>query len=167
MIPIIFSTITGNAFKIATVAKESMENAIGPYNIFYINDEVIEKFDTFVLVYWCNRGTADDETINLIKKMKNKKIVIMGTLGAEIDSNHANKVKSNVEALVKENNILLGNFLCRGSIDINRTKRKTLIPFGEPGHLSLERFEKQKESLPHPNQTDLDNAKNFILNLFK
>lgn len=167
MIPIIYSTITGNAFKVASAASSVMSDGIGPYNIFYVNDEVIEKFDTFVLVYWCNHGTCDDETIKLIERLKNKKIVIMGTLGAPIDSPHALKVKQNVEELVMKENTLLGNFLCRGSIDLNRTKRRTLIPEGEKGHLPMERFEKQKESLNHPDETDLENAKAFIKDIFK
>ena len=71
-IPIIYSTITGNAFKLADAIKENVEAYLGPYNIRYINDEVINKFDTFVLVYWCNHGTADDDTIALINRMQNK-----------------------------------------------------------------------------------------------
>lgn len=166
MTPIIFSTITGNAFKLASVAAANTKDAIGPYNISYITDEVIEKFDTFVLVYWCNRGTADNETISLIKRMKNKKIVIMGTLGASMESDHAKKVLQNVENLVKEENTLLGNFLCRGAIDLNRTKRKLLIPEGMPGHMTLEKFAKQQESQNHPDDNDLANAKKFIEEVF-
>ena len=59
-VPIIFSTITGNAYKLAAAVSEAVPNHVGPYNIRYINDEVIEKFDTFILSYWCNHGTADD-----------------------------------------------------------------------------------------------------------
>lgn len=43
-IPIIFSTITGNAFKLAEAASEAVPNHVGPYNIRYINEEVIRKF---------------------------------------------------------------------------------------------------------------------------
>ena len=78
-----------------------------------------------------------------------------GTLGAARESAHAQKVCQNVEALVQEQNELIGHYLCRGSIDLARTARRLRIPEGEKGHLSQERFEKQKESLGHPNAEEL------------
>ena len=62
-VAIIFSTITGNAFKLASAVSEVVPDYVGPYNIRYVNDEVLEKFDTFILSYWCNHGTADDDTL--------------------------------------------------------------------------------------------------------
>ena len=80
---------------------------------------------------------------------------IIGTLGAARESAHAQKVCENVENLVRAQNTLAGHFLCRGSIDLARTARRLRIPEGEKGHLSPERFEKQKESLGHPNAEEL------------
>lgn len=90
-IAIIFSTITGNAFRLAEAAAAVTPNHVGPYNIRYVNQEVIDLFDTFVLSYWCNHGTADDDTIDLIHRMQGKKIIIIGTLGAARDSAHAQR----------------------------------------------------------------------------
>lgn len=158
-VPIIFSTITGNAYKLAAAVAEVVPDHVGPYNIRYINDEVIEKFDTFVLSYWCNHGTADDDTIELIRRMRGKNLIVIGTLGVARDSKHAFDVSARVEALASENNRLLGHYLCRGSIDLRRTAARLRIPEGEKGHLSAERFEKQKLSLGHPNETELSEAK--------
>lgn len=158
-VPIIFSTITGNAYKLAAAAAEAIPDHVGPYNIRYITDEVIDKFDTFVLSYWCNHGTADDDTIELIARMHGKKLIVIGTLGVAADTAHAAKVCENVTALASEHNILLGHYLCRGSIDLKRTFARTRIPEGEKGHLSMERFEKQKQSLGHPNREELDGAR--------
>ncbi len=130
-IAIIFSTITGNAFRLAEAAAAVTPNHVGPYNIRYVNQEVIDLFDTFVLSYWCNHGTADDDTIDLIHRMQGKKIIIIGTLGAARDSAHAQKVCENVENLVRENNQMIGHYLCRGSIDLNRTARRLRIPEGQ------------------------------------
>ena len=116
-------------------------------------------FDTFILSYWCNHGTADDDTIALIQKMKGKNLIVIGTLGADRASKHAEDVCRNVSALASENNRLLGHFLCRGSVDLKRTARRLAIPEGEKGHLSQERFEKQKLSQGHPDETDLENAR--------
>ena len=166
-IPIIYSTITGNAFKLAEAIKDDVKDAVGPYNIrwFDIVRVNLEEVETIILVYWCNRGTCDADTIDFIKKLKNKKIVILGTLGAKMESKHAKDVYERVNDLVKENNILLGHYLCQGAIDINRTRKKLLLPESERGHFTKESFERQKESLGHPNKQELDMAKEFIRNL--
>lgn len=158
-VPIIFSTITGNAYKLAVAAGEAVPDHVGPYNIRYITDEVIDKFDTFVLSYWCNHGTADDDTIDLIARMHGKKLIVIGSLGVAADTAHAAKVCENVIALASAHNTLLGHYLCRGSIDLRRTFARTRIPEGQKGHLSLERFEKQKQSLGHPNAEELEGAR--------
>lgn len=132
-VPIIFSTITGNAYKLAAAVAEVVPDHVGPYNIRYINDEVIEKFDTFVLSYWCNHGTADDDTIELIRRMRGKNLIVIGTLGVARDSKHASDVSARVEALASENNRLLGHYLCRGSIDLRRTARAAADSGGRKG----------------------------------
>ena len=165
-IPIIFSTITGNAFKLAEAVAPVVPDHLGPYNIRYINDGVIERFNTFVLSYWCNHGTADDDTIALIRRMSGKNLVVIGTLGVARDSKHAADVTERVKALASENNTLLGHFLCQGSIDLNRTAQRLKIPEGQKGHLSQERFEKQKLSLGPPDEKDLADAREAVRRFF-
>lgn len=166
-VPIIFSTITGNAYKLAVAAAEAVPDHVGPYNIRYITDEVIDKFDTFVLSYWCNHGTADDDTIDLIARMHGKKLIVIGSLGVAVDTAHAAKVCENVTALASDHNTLLGHYLCRGSIDLHRTFARTRIPEGQKGHLSMERFEKQKQSLGHPNAEELEGARAAVAEFLK
>lgn len=166
-VPVIFSTITGNGYKLAVAAAEALPDHVGPYNIRYITDEVIDKFDTFVLSYWCNHGTADDDTIDLISRMHGKKLIVIGSLGVAMDTAHAAKVAENVIALASEHNTLLGHYLCRGSIDLRRTFARTRIPEGQKGHLSMERFEKQKQSLGHPNAEELDGARAAVAEFIK
>lgn len=166
-VPVIFSTITGNAYKLAAAAAEAVPDRVGPYNIRYITHEVISKFDTFVLCYWCNHGTADDDTIELIGRMRGKKLIVIGSLGVSTDTAHAAKVCENVIALASEHNTLLGHYLCRGSIDLRRTFARTRIPQGEKGHLSMERFEKQKQSLGHPDAEELEGARAAVAEFLK
>ena len=166
-VPIIFSTITGNGYKLAAAAADAVPDHVGPYNIRYITDEVIDKFNTFVLSYWCNHGTADDDTIDLISRMRGKNLIVIGSLGVSVDTAHAAKVCENVIALASEHNNLLGHYLCRGSIDLKRTFARTRIPEGQKGHLSMERFEKQKLSLGHPNEEELEGARAAVAEFLK
>lgn len=157
LIPIIFSTITGNSFKLAEAAAEVVPEHCGPYNIRYITDEVIEQFDTFILSYWCDKGSADADTIALIEKLHGKKLIVIGTLGAAPDTKHYQAVCANVTALASRDNTLLGHFLCQGAIDLCRTGKKL-----REGKLSQERFEKQKLSQGHPDARDLADAKDAV-----
>ena len=166
-VAIVFSTITGNAFRLAETAAQVIPDHVGPYNMRYVNREMIDKFDTFVLSYWCNHGTADDDTIALLEHMQGKRIIIIGTLGAARESAHAQKVCENVENLVRQQNTLIGHYLCRGSIDLARTAWRTRIPEGEKGHLSPERFEKQKESQGHPNAAELAQCQTEVKEFLK
>ena len=142
-IAIVFSTITGNAFRLAEAVAQVIPDHVGPYNIRYV------------------------DTIALLQHMKGKKIIIIGTLGAARESAHAQKVCENAENLVRAQNTLAGHFLCRGSIDLARTARRLRIPEGEKGHLSPERFEKQKESLGHPNAEELAQCQTEVKEFLK
>ncbi len=161
---IIFSTVTGNAFKLAQTAKEALGDCYGPYNIRYAADKT--RFDNYVLCYWCNHGTCDDDTIEFVSKLKGKNILLLGTLGADPNSAHAENVVYRVNEIVLKENNLLGHYLCQGSIDLKRTAERLEIPFGEKGHLSLERYEKQKLSQGHPDETDLFKAQNAVKTAF-
>lgn len=156
---IIFSTRTGNAFKMAEAAGEYMPCAYtGPYNIFYVDDAMLAEHELLVICYWCDHGSADEATAKLLCELREKKLVLLGTMGARPDTAHGEKVKANVEKRISPGNQLLSHYLCRGSIDLKRTIKRTRIPVGERGHLSLERFEKQKESLGHPDAAELKMA---------
>ena len=96
-----------------------------------------------------------------------KRIIIIGTLGAARESAHAQKVCKNVENLVRQQNTLIGHYLCRGSIDLARTARRMRIPEGEKGYLSPERFEKQKESQGHPNAAELAQCQTEVKEFLK
>ncbi len=165
---IIFSTVTGNGYKLACAAEKGVKgDYLGPYNIRWVKDELLEKAEMLILTYWCNRGTADDDTIDLLRRVEGKKIVIIGSLGADSASEHAEKVRASVAAIVKEKNILVADYLCRGSIDVKRTFEKTKIPEGEKGHLSMERYENQLKSLGHPNEEELDGARRVVEKVFE
>lgn len=151
---IIFSTITGNAFRLAEAAASVVPDHAGPYNIRYVNDEVIDTFDTFILAYWCDKGSADSDTIELIRRLHGKKLIVIGSLGVEPDTKHGQDVSACVSALASENNTLLGHFLCQGAIDLARTGKKL-----REGRITPERYERQKLSAGHPDAADLENCR--------
>lgn len=162
LIPIIFSTVTGNAFKLAEAAASVVPEHCGPYNIRYVNEEMIDMFDTFILSYWCDKGSADADTIALIEKLHGKKLIVIGSLGVSCETKHYKDVCERVCALASKDNILLGHFLCQGAIDLRRTSKKL-----REGKITQERFEKQKQSQGHPDATDLANVRTAVAEFLK
>ena len=159
---IIFSTITGNAFKLAEAAASVLLEHAGPYNIRYVNDEVINTFDTFVLAYWCDKGSADPDTIALIRRLHGKRLIVIGSLGVAPDTKHGKDVFARVSALAPEDNTLLGHYLCQGAIDLARTGKKL-----RDGKITPEHFERQKLSQGHPDENDLAGCRAAVRDFLK
>ena len=159
---IIFSTITGNAFKLAEAAASVLPEHAGPYNIRYVNDEVINTFDTFVLAYWCDKGSADPDTIALIRRLHGKRLIVIGSLGVAPDTKHGKDVFARVSALAAEDNTLLGHYLCQGAIDLARTEKKL-----RDGKITQEHFERQKLSQGHPDENDLAGCRAAVRDFLK
>lgn len=159
---IIFSTITGNAFKLAEAAASVLLEHAGPYNIRYVNDEVINTFDTFVLAYWCDKGSADPDTIALIRRLHGKRLIVIGSLGVAPDTKHGKDVFARVSALAAEDNTLLGHYLCQGAIDLARTGKKL-----RDGKITPEHFERQKLSQGHPDENDLAGCRAAVRDFLK
>jgi hypothetical protein len=168
-IPVIFSTVTGNAVKLAFAAAGALDEPVGPYNVGYVlgderhnvkfvTDFVTDKYDAFVIVYWCDLGTADRDTLELISRMRGKSLIVLGTLGVTVDSKHAADVKARVEAAVNKENKLLCHYLCQGAVDISRTVNKLKTPENESGTLSEEGFARHLRSQGHPDAAEIEAA---------
>ncbi len=155
---VIYSTLTGNAKKIADAVYGNIPDCTRPQNIMHVDDRFLEVHDVFVLCYWCNRGTADPLTMGLLKVLKGKKVIMLGTLGAYPDSPHGQSLRSRIKEIAEANNTLLGNFICQGKIDPARTERRLKIPAGQPHHLDEEGYRRHLESRKHPDESDIKRA---------
>lgn len=156
---VLYSTLTGNALKLATAAVESVGGAISPINLQTVTTEDLADADVLIICYWCNRGATDSLTSSLLGRLQGKRIIMLGTLGAYPDSPHGQQVLQRVRDLVEAQNMLLENFLCQGKIDPARTERRLLIPPGQPHHLDAAGYQRHLESRQHPDEADLLRAK--------
>jgi hypothetical protein len=127
-----------------------------------ISDDILNVCPTLILTYWCNLGSADAATIELIGRLKNKNLILLGSLGAPADGKHAEKVRERVESLAKKDNILLEHYLCQGSIDLARSERKRAIAEGSPLHLDEKGFARHLESQGHPDDKELAAAADAV-----
>jgi len=89
------------------------------------------------------------------------------TLGAYPDSEHAEKVKKNLEELLSENKYL-GGFLCQGKVDSAIKKLHGTKAYSSSKHpMTPERIERLRKAESHPDEKDLENGFEFMQNVIK
>ena len=121
---------------------------------------------------WVDKGTADAKAANYLKSIKNSKVAVFATLGAEPETEHAKTSLQNGIDMLDQNGIdmldssnkLMGKFICQGKIDpkLLEVMRKM---FGnkvskENFHaVDEKRLERHRRASTHPDAQDLANAK--------
>ncbi len=165
---VVYSSKTGNTKMVAEAIYEVMPNptltAIEEASNFESN---IDEFDIIAIGYWVDKGLPDAKVLDYFKTLKNKKIIVFGTLGAYPDSDHAKdcikKAESlaiNEEELGENKNTVLGSFICMGKVD---PKLLEMMAKKMSAHhpMTEERKQRIEEGKKHPDENDLNNAKQF------
>ncbi len=114
-VQIIYSSLSGCTKK---VAEEIFNNInLKDKSIYDLKDgEPILDGDIILLGYWVDKGGPNNEMKNFMSKIKDKAIGVFCTLGYYADSTHAkNSIEAGVD-LVKDNNIIIGSYVCNGAL---------------------------------------------------
>ena len=151
---VVYSSRTGNTKKIAEAIFEVLPES---KEIFMVEDAPSpDLYDFIAIGFWVDRGTADEKAQQYMKRIKEKKVGIFGTLGAYPNSIHAREVLSSVRELL-DGNDLLGEFICQGKIDPNILDK---MPKNGVHTMTPERKTWIDEAEKHPNETDCRYAQN-------
>ncbi|QTA37533.1 flavodoxin family protein [Thermosipho ferrireducens] len=162
-----YSSRTGNTEKVAKAIYEVMPEGT-TFKKMKTVDELLEQHDFIILGCWIDRGTANKEALEFIKKVKNKKVAFFFTLGAYPDSKHAKDSADRIRNLLKENNNeVLGEFYCQGKIDPKLTEKFKSLPLDHPHTMTPERLKRHEEAAKHPDEKDLSRAKETFINIVK
>ncbi len=159
---IAYSSRTGNTQTLCEGVAKGLESEHQVTLTTVKNAPNYNDYGLIVAGFWADKGTANKETKKFIKSIKNKKIILLGTLGADPESDHAQDVKRNVGKLVDNSNEYLGVFLARGLVDEKLIKRMKLLPL--PRKIVNTMYEASITSRP-TNAEDVANALIFINNL--
>ncbi len=120
-----------------------------------------DEYDLIIPAFWIDKGTANSEAKKFIKKIKNKNVIFLATLGASPDSSHADDVRNKVPELLDESNNYMGIFLARGKVDEKLIKKIKLLPL--PKNLKDEMYEASINSR-EPNEEEFKGTAEFIKN---
>ncbi len=161
---IVYSSKTGNTKKLCEGVYDGIKNDYDVDIVELGKDTLIEGYDLVIDGFWVDRGTANSKSKKFIKSIRNKNVLLLGTLGAAPDSEHGKKCVKKVAELVDDSNDYLGVFLARGKVDPKLTSRIKLLPL--PKEIKDKMYEASINSR-ETNADDIANAISFVKSKIK
>lgn len=114
-VQIIYSSLTGCTERVAKAIFDSVNAKQKSIHNLKDGAPTLDG-DIILLGYWVDKGGPNDEMIAFMKTVKNKAVGIFCTLGYYADSTHAqHSVQTGLE-LLKENNAVIGSYVCNGAL---------------------------------------------------
>ncbi len=161
---ITYSSLTGNTKKVAEAIHEQIGGDIKPMS----EATNWQDYDFVAMGFYVDKGWAAKDAKKYIEQVKNKKVGLFATMGAEPESDHGKSVLETGRKLMEENgNELLCEFLSQGAIDpkIIEIMRQMAQKPGARHPITPEREKRWKEAASHPDTQDLENAKKAFAKL--
>ena len=157
---IIFSSSTGNTKELADTIYEVLPKEKCDY--FGVSKEEPQS-DKVYIGFWTNQGNADKETLELLKKLKNKKIFLFGTAGFGGSQEYFQKVLGQIKESIDSSNTIIGEYMCQGKMPLSVRQRYEGMK-KQPIHLPnldalIENFD---NALSHPDADDLERLKQAV-----
>ena len=157
---IIFSSSTGNTKELADTIYEVLPKEKCDY--FGVSKEE-PQYDKVYIGFWTNQGNADKETLELLKKLKNKKIFLFGTAGFGGSQEYFQKVLGQIKESIDSSNTIIGEYMCQGKMP--QSVRERYVKMKEqPNYMpNLDMMIKNFDSaLSHPDKNDLDKLRKMV-----
>ena len=158
---IVFSSSTGNTKKLADVIYETLPKDKCDY--FGTNDSQVPQSDVCYIGFWTDKGNADQKTLELLSKLKNKKIFLFGTAGFGGSDAYFEKILGQVKQSIDASNTVIGEYMCQGKMP--QSVRDRYVKMKEnPEHpanldLLIQNFDR---ALSHPDSEDLERLKKSL-----
>ena len=115
----------------------------------------LDEYDIVLAGYWVDKGGPNTEAAEYLKNISGKKVGLFATLAFWPDSEHAYNSILNGEKLVKENNHIIGKYICQGAIDPKMIEIFAKMPEGNPHRPTPEKEKRYAISAKHPSQADI------------
>lgn len=117
-VQIVYSSLTGCTKRVAEAIFNGID--VEEKTIHNLKDGApILDGDIILLGYWGISGNPNDDMKAFLKTVKGKAVGIFCTLGYYADSAHARQTVESGLNLVKDNNEVIGAFVCNGAVAQN------------------------------------------------
>ena len=158
---IIFSSLTGNTKKLADTIHEMLPHDKCDY--FGENDSRVPQSDLLYIGFWTDKGNADHKTLELLAKLKNKKIFLFGTAGFGGSDVYFKKILEQVRQSIDSSNVVIGEYMCQGKMPLSVRERYIKMKESPEHPANLDMLIKNFDSaLSHPDREDLERLKRLL-----
>lgn len=144
------SSLTQNTYRVARYANKAI---LDSKLVRTTKDLDVCDYDFIIAAFYLDKGKADGLTLELLNKIKGKKVALLGTLGGDPKSAQAKECMDKIkEQVISSGNTLIGSLWIRGKISktlIETMHQKFPHLLNDEAH--LKRVEEAKE---HPNGKD-------------
>lgn len=158
---IVFSSSTGNTKKLADAVYEILPKDKCDY--FGENDSKIPPSDLLYIGFWTDKGSADTKTLELLAKLKNKKIFLFGTAGFGGSDVYFEKILRQVKQSIDSSNAVIGEYMCQGKMPQSVRERYVKMKENPEHPANLDMLIANFDcALSHPDMDDLEKLKKII-----
>ena len=159
---VLFVSQTGNTEKLAKAIYEAIPDKDKEIQRLS-QDTPLDLAETYFIGFWTNHGTCSFEVLDYLSDLHQKNIALFGTCGMGNDPVYFEWIEKQVSALIPEDNIYLGTFLCQGKMPMHfRNKYQEFLDLGTHDSLARQMLRHFDEALLHPNEEDYIQAQKFV-----
>ncbi|MGN1281452.1 MAG: flavodoxin family protein [Succinivibrio sp.] len=158
---IVVSSVTGNTLKVAKAVQSALSCDLARIEDILDTDNFdTENYDTLIVGFWLDSGHIDNKSLEFIPTVKNKKVVLFGTLGGDPQGKGAAMMMDRTVSMLDKSNELLGHFWIQGKISDD------VISLMYSHHPELKdnkaHQERIKRASTHPDENDLKKAQELV-----
>lgn len=157
---VVYSSKTGNTEKIAMAIFETLPGK--SKDIQRVEEVGNEEADLYFIGFWNNRGTCSCEIMDFMAGLHGKKIALFGTCGMGDSRKYFDQVANQVSALIPDDDIYLGNFLCAGKMPPQVLEKYKQMQAQEDSPMVRTMINGYEEAMLHPNEDDYRAAREFV-----
>ncbi len=157
-IAVIYSSRTGNTRKVAKAIHESLPEGAELCRIDDAPDP--SRFDLIFVGFWVDKGIANKDAQEFMRKLSGQHVALFGTLGAYPDSDHARQCLERVGALLSTCTVV-DTFICQGAIDPKLIEWMKTLPADDPHGPNEARRKLWHDAEAHPDEGDLASARRW------
>ena len=158
---IVFSSLTGNTKLLADAIHEALPKEDCEY--FGVGKAEELRSEVIYVGFWTDKGNADQNTLEFLGKLRNKKIFLFGTAGFGGSEAYYQKILANVRTAIDASNTVVGEYMCQGRMPQavrDRYVKMKEMPDAKPNLDAL--IENFDQALSHPDQEDLERLRRMI-----
>lgn len=158
---VVYSSKTGNTKQLADKISEVLPSTDCLY--FGKPDEAALIAPLIYVGFWTDKGMADTDTMEFLKKVEGKNIILFGTAGFGTEAQYMQNILDRVGNEISKTNTVLPGFMCQGKMPLSVRKRyETILAGNSEDKRTAQLIANFDMALSHPDEEDMKNLVRFL-----